>query len=143
MACDSCVYYNNPCEIHRLMRDNRVCSEYERKPTSTRIEINVKINDKPATLADVSLETLTGMREKAVLTPEPIKHGDYGYYLGGCNRHSRAFRLFVKGGNGKIESYSEAGKKMQGDANDTPGFDLLYIITGNIFEDMEKTDVQP
>ena len=140
MTCDSCVYYKNPCDLHCLTRNNRVCSYYEEKPMPDKIEINVTVNGKPVTLADVSLETLTKLRDATEPEPKPIQHGDYGYYRRGCDCHSRAFRLFVRGENGKIEVYSETGKKMQGDANCVFN---LYIITGNIFEDMEKTDVQP
>jgi len=106
-----------------------------------KIEINVKINDKPATLADVSLETLIGMREKAVLTPEPIKHGDYGYVRGAKKYSEIKYRFFCVPDDATfIEVYNKWGCLVVRHPVDGPCHRDLYAITGNIFRDLQKVD---
>ncbi|MCP4596237.1 hypothetical protein [Neptuniibacter sp.] len=92
------------------------------------------MNGRPGCLADVSEETLIGMRNKSQPTVVPIKHGDYGY-LGTPSER----RVFVRVVN-VVASFDVGGTLMRPDANrynrrhsGTP-----YIITGNVFEDMQN-----
>lgn len=102
---------------------------------SDKIEIKVTVNNRPGTLADVSLETLTGMRDKAILTVKPIEHGDYGYI--GCNKNEpRNHRLFVEV-NGKIHPYCGDKVDVGIDANFSY-WRNHYTITSNIFKDMQE-----
>jgi len=104
-----------------------------------KIEINVKINDKPATLADVSLETLTRMRDAT--ESKPIKHGDYGYVRGAKKYSEIKYRFFyVPDDAAFIEVYNKWGCLVVRHPVDGPCHRDLYAITGNIFRDLQKVD---
>lgn len=121
---------------------NKICKFFERKPMSDQIKINVEVNGQPGSLADVSPETLMGMRNKAVPTEvvaKPIKHGDYGYVIF-CNG-KKYFRLYLQSddGNGVIAAFDKIGHRTIRDINENSGQE--YVSTGNIFKDMqEKTN---
>ena len=102
---------------------------------SDQIKITVEVNGRPGTLADVSQETLLGMRDKArVVELKPIEHGGYGY-----SSRNRLFpRLFIKI-NGAIAAYDDRGALCCKDVN----FDNMkcsdpYIADGNIFKDLQN-----
>lgn len=104
---------------------------------SDRIEINVTVNDRPGSLADVSLETLTGMRAKAVPTVEPVKpieHGDYGYIGRNTPTHQRLFLEI----NGKIQTFCNDGHHIDRDDVNKPRWRKDYTVTGNTFKDMRE-----
>lgn len=98
---------------------------------SDQIKINVEINGQPSSLADVSLETLIVLRDRAVLAVKRVKHGDYGI-------SKTSPRLFIKTKYG-VSGYSARGDLMVDDINAYYRRDE-YTILGNIFKDMEKAN---
>ncbi len=117
-------YYNNivTCFFH-----------YRRKQMSDRIQIDVMVNGYAGTLADVSEETLIGMRNKSQPTVVPIKHGDYGYTAG-----LYLLRVFFKGPNDDhVKGYTIDGELTVRCDPNVPGTRDTYTITGNIFKDMQ------
>lgn len=149
VTCCGCKHYiplRRDTELFRCRSKNwnfystNICVDYERKPMSDKIEINVTVNDRPGTLADVSPETLMGLRDKAVPTIEPVKlteHGDYGYH----SPHNGSPRFFFRDEDtGKIKAYDTWGRCVSTDANrDNDCYPRdAYVATGNIFKDMRE-----
>ena len=109
------------------------CQYYRRKQMPEIIKITVEVNGQSGTLADVSKETLLGMREKSEITVrvKPIEHGDYGY-------NDLDPRLFVKNHKtGKIDAWDTNANWACDDVN-TKQHHSWYTITGNIFKDLQN-----
>lgn len=103
------------------------------KQMPDKIEIQVMVNDQPATLADVSLKTLTGMRDETVpKLPEPIRHGDYGHIGRDCPENHRLF-IEIRG---RIHVYCNDGTDVRSFDVNSHHYRKNYTITGNIFKDM-------
>lgn len=143
-TCCECRHYRAPvrapyvcfCVRHKRYYNNiKTCfSHSRRKQMSDNIKITVEVNGQPGTLADVSADTLIGMRNKSQPMVVPIKHGDYG--------HTNAFnfpRFFFKGsGDAHVRGYDEDGNltvKCDPNIGDTRS---TYKIDGNIFKDMQS-----
>lgn len=111
-----------------------ICNlSFKEKQMSDKIEIKVTINDKPATLADVSPETLGAIRRRTQPTVKPIEHGDYGYIS-----HPNNHRLFTQK-DGVIVAYCRNGECLRNGADvNHPAYRKDYTITGNIFKDMRN-----
>ncbi len=141
-TCDECRHYDE-CGIRmRAVREfyhRSECSKFRRKQMSDRIQVDVMVNGYAGTLADVSEETLIGMRNKSQPTVIPIKHGDYGRrtILGEGPRF-----FFRDEKSGDIKGYGEKGELVVDDANDRH-MRGDYIATGNIFKDMQSGGVSP
>jgi len=129
-----CSYYNKTGAVRNDWTET--CPEFRRKQMPDEIKITVEVNGQPGTLADVSLETLTGMRDKSQASVKPVKpieHGDYGYYEGAPHCH----RLFVRDRvTAKANAFDKGGQC--GQDVDQPSMRSKYTITGNIFKDMQN-----
>ena len=109
-----------------------VCGYFKEKQMSDKIEVQVTVNGERGTLADVSEETLIGMRNKSQPTVVPIKHGDYGRRL----IHDGGSRFFFRDEeSGDIKGYDKKGELVLDDANDHH-MRGDYMVNGNIFKDM-------
>lgn len=140
ITCEDCTYYKDPCIIYCLIYNNCVCNFFERKSMPDQIKINVEINGQPGSLADVSLETLTGMRDKATPTvkpkpkPKPIEHGEYGYIGRNYPPNHRLFLTI----DGKIKAFAPNGDRIDRDDINAPCWRKDYTIIGSIFKDMQE-----
>jgi len=107
--------------------------DYFKENEMDKIEIDVRVNGKPAKLSDISDETLANIKKSEV---KPIEHGDYGF----LDSSSTGPRFFFEIG-GVVKAYNKKGVCCAENANNVDRFMCpsgRYQITGNIFKDLKN-----